>query len=45
MLILWTIVLIAFILIEKSSQIYFYLNKNELRCFYDEYYSDLVRSQ
>lgn len=42
MFIIWTIVLAAFNLIERSSQLYFYLNKNEQRCFYDEYYSDLV---
>ena len=44
MFINWTIVLIAFILIEKSYQLYFYLYKGEPKCFYDEYYSDLVKS-
>lgn len=42
MLTFWTIVLIAGVLIEKTNQLYFYLYKGDLRCFYDEYYSDLV---
>ena len=39
----WTILFLSLILVEKSSQIYVYLYKDEIKCFYDEYYSEIVK--
>jgi len=33
---------IIFIIINQVKSLYFYMNRNEERCFYDEFYDNLV---